>query len=119
MLLPLFLNTKKFSVHLEDRSLDTYENAKFSKEFFQKAGIDKPTIYLVTSAYHMKRAVTLYEHFGFRVIPSATSFQTKPEQNPKKAIYITSFMPNIWALQNSYKALHEYAGLLSLRLRGL
>lgn len=106
------LNVKKFSLHVESRSLDTYQNAKFSKEAFGKLGIVQPTIYLVTSAYHMKRAMALYEYFGFNVVPAATDF--KISNKPKD---VWDCLPNIGALDKSYTALHEYAGLLSLLLR--
>jgi len=33
-------------------SLNTYENAKVAMEYFQKKGIKRPKIYLVTSAFH-------------------------------------------------------------------
>lgn len=108
------LAQKEFSLHVEDKSIDTYENAKLSKIAFEKEGIAHPTIYLVTSAYHMKRSIKLYEHFGFHVIPAATSFKISSR---KKDAW--DYLPSIWAFEKSYVALHEYAGLLSLKLRGI
>lgn len=107
-------NAKEFSLHVEDKSLDTYQNAKFSKDLFEKAGISQPTIYLVTSAYHMKRSTLLYEYFGFKVIPAATDFKisNQPKDN-------WDYLPSIGALEKSYIALHEYAGLVSLKLRSI
>ncbi len=104
----------KFSLHVEAKSLSTYENAKYSKEKFKTLGIAKPTIYLVTSAYHMKRSMLLYEYFGFDVIPAATDF--KISHRPS---VIWDYLPNIGAFNKSYMALHEYFGLLSLKLRGI
>ena len=108
------LSEKEFSLHVESKSLDTYENAKLSKRAFEQVGIEKPTIYLVTSAYHMKRSLMLYKHFGFTVIPAATAFKISSQR--KNAL---DYLPNIWSFEKSYIALHEYAGLLSLRLRGV
>ncbi len=104
----------KFSLHVEAKSLSTYENAKYSKEKFKTLGIAKPTIYLVTSAYHMKRSILLYEYFGFDVVPAATDF--KISHRPSM---LWDYLPNIGAFKNSYLALHEYFGLLSLKLRGI
>lgn len=101
-----------FGVCVEDESLDTYQNARFSKEIFVRAKIPEPIIYLVTSAYHMKRAQILFTHFGFRVIPAATDFKAG---NETKTIW--DYLPNMNALKNSYTALHEYFGILSLILR--
>lgn len=108
------LNVKEFSLYVEDQSLDTYENAKFSKQAFENVGLKEPTIYLVTSAYHMRRSVWLYESFGFHVIPAATDF--KIDHSEKTA---WDYLPNAFAFQRSYIALHEYAGLLSLKIRGI
>jgi len=108
------LASKEFSLHVEDKSLDTYENAFFSKLAFEKAGLKTPTIYLVTSAYHMRRSIMLYEHFGFHIIPAATDF--KISHNRKD---MWDYLPNEFSFYKSYIALHEYAGLLSLKLRGI
>jgi len=110
------LTLGSFSLHVENKSLDTYQNAQFSKEAFKKIGIDRPVVYLVTSAFHMKRSTTLYKYFGFEVIPAATSFRL---DNKAEEVGILSFVPRFSSLANSYTALHEYAGLLSLVLRGI
>ena len=101
----------KFSIIYEAKSLNTYENAKFSKTTFSQHGIKDPSIYLVTSAFHMKRSVKLYEHFGFNIIPIATDFMTTNKTN------ISDFIPSNTGLQMTYYALHEYAGLLQLSLK--
>ena len=108
------LNSKEFSLHIEDKSLDTYQNAQFSKTAFEQVGLNTPTNYLVTSAYHMKRSIKLYEHFGFKVIPAATNFKINHKEKDK-----WDYLPNAHALYKSYIALHEYVGLLSLMLRGI
>lgn len=108
------LQKKEFSLYIENKSIDTYENAKLSKQAFENAGLSEPTIYLVTSAYHMRRSIRLYEHFGFKVIPAATGFKISA-----KVKDTWDYLPNSYALYESYVALHEYAGLLSLKLRGI
>jgi uncharacterized SAM-binding protein YcdF (DUF218 family) len=108
------LGTKEFSLHIEDKSLDTYQNAQFSKVAFEQAGLATPTIYLVTSAYHMRRSIRLYEHFGFKVIPAATNFKINARTKDG-----WDYLPNAHAFYKSYVALHEYVGLLSLKFRGI
>lgn len=108
------LKTKEFSLHVEDKSLDTYQNAQFSKVAFEAEGLMTPTIYLVTSAYHMRRSIRLYEHFGFKVIPAATNFKINARAKDG-----WDYLPNAHAFYKSYVALHEYVGLLSLKLRGI
>lgn len=108
------LGSKEFSLHVEDKSLDTYQNAQFCKVAFEKAGLATPTIYLVTSAYHMRRSIRLYEHFGFNVIPATTNFKIN-----HRAKDTWDYLPNAHSFYKSYIALHEYIGLLSLKLRGI
>jgi len=108
------LNIKDIALHVENKSLNTYENAKFSKKLLEEEGINNPTIYLVTSAYHMKRAMKIYKSFGFSVVPAATDFKisTRIKDN-------WDYFPTMAAFKKSYLALHEYAGLFSLVLRGI
>ncbi len=98
--------------YYESLSADTYQNAKFTSLLFEKNHLQKE-IYLVTSAYHMKRATILFKHFGFKLISKPVGFYTKPINS------VWDFFPNEGNFHHSYKAIHEYFGLLSLKLRGL
>nr|WP_236617395.1 YdcF family protein [Lebetimonas sp. JS032] len=93
-------------------SLDTYENAKFTSKVFKKLHLKKE-IFLVTSAFHMKRAIKLFKHFGFKIIPKPVGFYYKPYYT------VWDIFPKEDAFHKSYKAIHEYFGLLSLTLRGI
>jgi len=108
---------KTFNFHIktyyENKSVDTVGNAKYTKQLIEKNNLPK-TIYLVTSAYHMKRSIIIFKHFGFNVIPKPVGFST----HKKEHYNFYSFLPNMGALNNSYKAIHEYFGILSLILRG-
>jgi uncharacterized SAM-binding protein YcdF (DUF218 family) len=98
--------------YYERNSLDTYENAKYTAKLFKKLHLKKE-IFLVTSAYHMKRAIKLFKHFGFKVIPKPVGFFYKPYYT------IWDIFPSEGNFHKSYKAIHEYFGLLSLILRGI
>lgn len=59
---------------IEGGSRNTYENAVFSKNAADpKSG---ETWILVTSAYHMPRAVGCFRHIGWEVLPYPVDFQT-------------------------------------------
>lgn len=103
-------DTKKLFV--EGKSLNTIENAKYTKELLTKIGIKKPVIVLVTSAYHMKRALNIYRKLGFTVIPSATDFLIN-----SSSFNFFKLLPNMYSFDKSYIALHEYFGLLSLYMK--
>lgn len=98
-------------ITLEDRSLDTYENAKYTKEILG----EKSNILLVTSAYHMPRAKLLFEYFGFRVTPCATDFKVEDGER----LHWSDILPSMGKLRDSQTALREYFGLLNLKIRGI
>ena len=51
----------------ETRSINTTQNARFSAEILRERGFQRPI--LVTSAFHMKRAVLNFEKQGIEVVP--------------------------------------------------
>jgi uncharacterized SAM-binding protein YcdF (DUF218 family) len=92
-------------VYYENHSLNTWENAKYSAEFFEKKGWNKDII-LVTSAYHMKRASLMFKNFGFRVDSKSVGYFVDNNGT------IFDYLPQMPYLSRSYKALHEYLGLV-------
>ncbi|KAB1232602.1 YdcF family protein [Chryseobacterium viscerum] len=56
----------------EDKSMNTYENAKYSSKIVKQ--MNPSSIYLVTSGFHMKRSVSLFQTFGLKPIPQASDF---------------------------------------------
>jgi len=89
----------------EPYSLNTWQNAKFSAKYFNEQGWGKD-ILLVTSAYHAKRATLMFKNFGFRVTTKSTGYL----QDNKDDSF--GYLPRMRYLSNSYKALHEYVGLI-------
>lgn len=92
----------------ENKSLNTTENAKFTKALLQERGFTKPI--LVTSAFHMKRSVMQFNKVDLGVIPYPTDYQTNVE---------TRFQPHqLWpsavALVDASLALKEYLGILAI-----
>ena len=59
-------------IWLEDKSLSTAENALFSQAVLAQKQVDR--IFLVTQAWHMPRAVAVFEKTGLSVIPAPTAF---------------------------------------------
>ncbi|UKB77373.1 YdcF family protein [Chryseobacterium sp. MEBOG07] len=56
----------------EDKSMNTYENAKYSSKIVKQMA--PSSVYLVTSGFHMKRSVSLFQTFGLKPIPQASDF---------------------------------------------
>lgn len=57
---------------IEDKSMNTYENAKYSSKILQQ--MTPSTIHLVTSGFHMKRSVSMFQTFGLNPVPQASDF---------------------------------------------
>lgn len=96
---------------LESRSRNTDENARFSYELARPAA--GGTWLLVTSAFHMPRAVALFRKAGFDVIAWPTDYRTSGREG------FGLFRDNpIDALQNMSLALREWLGLIAYRLSG-
>ncbi|MBU0621305.1 MAG: YdcF family protein [Gammaproteobacteria bacterium] len=93
----------------EDGSNNTLENARLSRETLKSVGIDR--IYLVTHAWHMPRALSVFEKAGFKVIPVPTAYTTRYR------IDLLTFMPNPSALRNSRIFMHELIGIVWYRIK--
>jgi uncharacterized SAM-binding protein YcdF (DUF218 family) len=94
---------------VETRSINTYENARLSRDILARAGIRK--IYLVTHAWHLPRAAAAFRHAGFEVVPAGTVFTTAGETG------LMDYLPQAKGLRNAYLAMHEAVGLVWYELR--
>ena len=97
---------------LEDRSLNTTENAIFSAEIMKQRGLSRPV--LVTSAFHMARSVEEFQQAGVTATPYPVGFYV-PRSSYWNAI---SWVPSGAALRGTGIALKEYMGLAALKVRG-
>ncbi|WP_417309839.1 YdcF family protein [Devosia sp.] len=59
---------------LEPKARNTEENAQFSKALVAASGIESGTWLLITSGFHMPRAVGLFRRAGFDVVPWPADF---------------------------------------------
>jgi uncharacterized SAM-binding protein YcdF (DUF218 family) len=86
----------------EARSRDTWENAAFSAEILLPLGIH--SVYVVTHAWHMRRAVMAFSHTGLvmTAAPTARVNRTAP--------IASDFVPRVSAWQSTWYAMHEWIG---------
>jgi uncharacterized SAM-binding protein YcdF (DUF218 family) len=87
-----------------DNARNTREEAKYTAEI-----VKGDTVFLVTSAVHLKRAVKNFGDEGVFVIPVPTDFQVHT-RNKQSVAYYT---PSPQRIANSGKSIHEYLGLLA------
>jgi uncharacterized SAM-binding protein YcdF (DUF218 family) len=98
-------------IFLEDKSLTTEENAKFTARMLQPSPTSRWL--LVTSAYHMPRAMGAFRKAGFDVLPFSTGERTHG--------WYQLWRPSSTATENLRRldtAVHEWIGLFAYRLLG-
>jgi uncharacterized SAM-binding protein YcdF (DUF218 family) len=95
---------------VEDRSIDTHENAALSARLLNRDGIK--SVLLVTHAWHMRRAMAAFEGVGLEPVAAPTRFIRPPTP------IMLDFIPDASALRASSYALHEWIGLLWYYLSG-
>lgn len=89
---------------VETESRDTAENAEFSARLLRQEGIVH--IALVTHAWHMPRAATLFRQQGLTVLPAPTGFTG---DSPS---LLENLLPRASAMERSSFAIREWLGLL-------
>ncbi len=98
---------------LEKDSRNTYENAIRTSEVLDSLGMKNQPILLITSAFHMKRALLCFEKQGIQAIPYPVDF--------KSDSWNWSFswiIPSATALTTWELIIREVLGLLMYRMTG-
>jgi uncharacterized SAM-binding protein YcdF (DUF218 family) len=81
---------------------DTWQNAQFSAAILKRAGIG--TVYVVTHAWHMRRALIAFGQAGITAVPAPLTLDRPPRGRS------SGFVPRVASWQRSYFALHEWIG---------
>ncbi|PIZ03994.1 MAG: hypothetical protein COY58_06510 [Gammaproteobacteria bacterium CG_4_10_14_0_8_um_filter_38_16] len=103
----VMLGVNRKNTVLEDGSQDTRQEALF----LQKTLGGNPFL-LVTSAYHMPRAMDLFQDLGMHPIAAPTQYIRSQHDS------LLWYIPNANSVVVSDIAIHEYLGLLWARIRG-
>jgi len=98
---------------VEDRARDTQQNALLTASICRRKGYSRPI--LLTSAYHLKRALMAFDAVELPAIPYPAYFLGSP---PAPFAW-RRLLPQAGALYVSAEALHEYLGLVYYRLGGI
>lgn len=99
---------------VEDRSLTTWENAERSAPMLRADGVGK--VLLVTSAWHMPRAMDAFERFRVPATAAPTGFVSGT--SPGVPDRLADLVPSMKAMADSYYAIHEYLGRAWYQVRG-
>ena len=113
--LALALQVPETNVFMEDQSKNTYETAVNVKPILdENFDLGSSKILLVTSAYHMRRALACFQKQELNIQPYAVDFHTIEGS----AIGLTSFLPSTSAILKWDRMIHEWIGFLAYRAMG-
>ena len=102
------LGVPEEKIILENKSINTEQNAKFTKQLLKKHKWHKPI--LVTSAFHMERAVRNFNNLDISVQPYPTDYQS----SQGLSIDLNQFTPSLQT--PLFLAIKEYVGIAALYL---
>lgn len=108
----LDLGVKEEDILLESNSRNTWENATETKPILEKEKVK--SILLVTSAFHMKRALGCFSKMGITVYPFPTDYRGISSRSQAFDLWI----PSPGYLELSTMALKEWVGILVYSLKG-
>lgn len=94
---------------IEDSAQTTWDNARYSAPLLKQAGVRR--IVLVTHAWHLRRAVPLFQAQGLDVVPAGIQF------SGTRIDSVFDLLPTPAGLRDSSFALHEWLGILWYKLR--
>jgi uncharacterized SAM-binding protein YcdF (DUF218 family) len=101
------LGVPESMILVESKSLNTTQNARFTKELIERNGFKD--IILVTSAFHMSRSVRQFEKVDLNVTPYPADYQT----NIKKRFILNDLIPSADAMSKTSLSIKEYIGLMA------
>jgi uncharacterized SAM-binding protein YcdF (DUF218 family) len=117
------LHLQKYLIHIgvspEDILLDTssrntYENALYSKQVLDSAGLSNARLLLVTSAFHMPRSKACYDKIGLKTTAFPVDFNTQ-----SSVYYLDQYIiPDPLALQTWSVLVREIFGYIAYKVKG-
>ncbi|HTJ92640.1 MAG TPA: YdcF family protein [Pararobbsia sp.] len=96
-------------MRVEGTSMNTYQNAKFTTPMLGAPGSTQ--VYLVTTPYHMRRALAMFERFGVEPIAVAS-----PLSQPRTHDWLRPIRPLLEKVRFTLIGVHELLGLLQIKL---
>jgi uncharacterized SAM-binding protein YcdF (DUF218 family) len=93
-------------VLIEGQSVNTYGNAQQVHQMLRKQ-TGSSRVYLITSAYHMRRALFMFRNAGLNPLPVATDHRSAKDLEESG---VMNWIPNAAALHYSSEILREILG---------
>ncbi len=97
------IDAGRYTIEAESKS--TWENAKYTAALLRKEGSSDPKVILVTSAFHMPRAMASFRKHGLDAVPAPSDYLAKRGRRSW-----ADWMPGAEAMIKIHIASHEYLG---------
>lgn len=114
----LELGVPESAILVENESKNTEQNAKFVAEYVKSRhqGSGVPKIIVVTSAWHMRRSLLMFEKYadGIEVVPGACDYEATIGSD--EMFSLNAILPNADSLLRNSCMLKEYIGYWGYRL---
>lgn len=108
------MGVKEDSLLMEAQSRNTHENAKFTYEVLKENKLLNAHFLLVTSAFHMKRALACFQKEGIDV----RSYKTNPITPTRPQDFADSIIPSASVLSSWEQLMKEWIGFVAYRIKG-
>lgn len=92
------------SILIENRSRNTFENVSYSKIILERSHLPPPYL-LVTSAFHMRRALFIFKKMGIDVVPYPCDYLAGSEKTS-----VSDFIPQVTVLNKWNVYIKELVG---------
>lgn len=102
-------------IWIEERSFNTRENAVNTHQVLLEKGLHKDELLLITSAFHLPRALACFRKVGLRPVPFSTDMVMNDYE---KRLQLITLLPSDKALHRWNILLKEWVGMLTYRLMG-
>lgn len=100
------------SIIVESQSQNTYENAKYSVQILRNDSAKK--ILLVTSAFHMRRALACFKKQGIE----ADYYPAERYSGKRKYTFDHLLIPDLQAIEKWDRLVHEWVGYFMYKVMG-
>jgi uncharacterized SAM-binding protein YcdF (DUF218 family) len=105
------------AILVTERVINTATEARIVRKLARERGWRR--ILLVSSAYHMPRAMMLFNRGGLEVVPVPSDFRVVGMGSLRERLSLGYFLPQGEGLFRSDTAAHEYLGMCFYWVRGL
>ncbi|MEZ4721651.1 MAG: YdcF family protein [Flavobacteriales bacterium] len=98
---------------IESNSRNTHENAVFTADLLKDEHLDRKPILLITSGFHMRRAIACFEKAGLKVVPYTTDPMNTSMPFTPDMLLPDGFVLGFWNV-----LFHEWIGYASYWMMG-